>query len=204
MSKKKKRPVTPEWSHKVDVRQMDKGPVKLHIEATPEERKDLARRLNVTSVESVQADLTLRRESQGHVIHVTGSFEAHVVQACVVTLKPVEDDISEPVEGWFSEQEQVVSLSRERRERQELQTNAELEIVEEREDPEPVIEGHIDVGELVTQHISVAINPYPHAEGAVFTPVAEVKEGAAGGAAGTRPNPFAALKNWKFDKDKKK
>ena len=38
-------------------------------------------------------------------------------------------------------------------------------LLEEKEDPEPVVNGYIDLGEVVTQFLSLALDPYPHKEG---------------------------------------
>jgi hypothetical protein len=40
-----------------------------------------------------------------------------------------------------------------------------MPFLDESEDPEPVIDGKIDAGELVAQYLSLAIDPYPRLEG---------------------------------------
>jgi len=41
-----------------------------------------------------------------------------------------------------------------------------MEMVAERDDPERVVDGLIDVGELVAQHLSLNLDPYPRADDA--------------------------------------
>ena len=62
--------------------------------------------------------------------------------------------------------------------------------------PEAIIDGYIDAGELVTQYLSLALNPYPHAEGVKYELGDDNEEA-------IKPkldNPFAALKEWKNNK----
>jgi hypothetical protein len=58
----------------------------------------------------------------------------------------------------------------------------------------------IDVGELAAQYLSLAIDPYPRSITARNMP--EGNETVI--TAGERPNPFAALKDWKAGKKPEK
>lgn len=185
-----------EWSHFYDVEDLESKPERLTIEASEEELEDVARRLNVLGVKSAKADLVLNREQGGRVIHVAGSFTALIIQECVVSAEPVETEISEPVEGWYADKDKTVSFASAKRDREaDKNNNLEVELMEESEDPEPVLNGAIDLGELVTQHISLALPPYPHKEGVVFEHGDEnlqINEDSP-----LRKNPFEALKDWK-------
>lgn len=195
MSKKKDR-ITPEWSHRVEAADIGLTPIRTTISASPQERKDLARRIQVERIDRLEARLVMQRESNA-VIHVTGELAADIVQPCAITLEPVEQTVNSTFEGWFADPESVVPIARARHEKQGRKAGAELPILEEEDDPEPIIDGQIDLGELATQHLSLAIDPYPHKEGAVFAEV----EAQAGIVPEVRKNPFAALKNWKRDKN---
>ncbi len=201
MKKKTEQRVTPEWSHKIDVESIEKKPCRISISATSEQRKDITRRLRIESIETLQASFTIERESGGNLIHVEGAVSAQVHQFCAITLVPLQSDIEETFEAWFADQEQAVPLEKVRRERMSKLVDSELPLADERDDPEPVIEGFIDLGELATQYLSLAINPYPHAEGAfsdsVMSDLKAVQEP-------VRKNPFAALKDWKIGQEKKK
>lgn len=192
MSRKKQKPVDPEWSHAVDVETV--GEQSLSIEITPDEAeiKALVQRLGVVSLEGIGAKLTLER--QNLVIHVSGVVKARVTQNCVVTLDPVETVILEDFEAWFADPEQAASIAKARRERALKKGHTELPILEESEDPEPIIEGKIDLGELAVQYLSLAINPYPHAEGAEYEYQEDDRDEET---PEVRKNPFAALKEWK-------
>jgi hypothetical protein len=201
MSKKtSKASPTPEWPHKVEIARLSSGPMRVALESTEQQRRDLSRRIKVNAVDALAAKFTIERRPNSHIIHVTGTVTADVVQSCVVTLEPVHTHISEEIDSWYSDENDVVSLPRVRREQQGLRADAELEILGEEDDPEPVIEGAIDVGELAAQHLSLAIDPYPRSQR-----VKDIEdEGEIVITAGERPNPFAALKDWKAGKNPKK
>ena len=127
-------------------------------------------------------------------VHVSGSLTAKVTQLCVVTREPVQQEIETAVEGWFADTGEAVSLARARHEKQGRKMDADLPMLEEEDDPEPLVDGQIDLGELVTQHLSLAIDPYPHKEGVVFEQAEMPGKSAP---PPVRRNPFAALKDWK-------
>lgn len=191
--------ILPEWSHKIEADDIGKTPVRTCISASPQERKDIARRLELESVSFLEAHLTLRRNSGNMVVHVSGDLKAKVTQPCAVSLDPVEQEIDASVEGWFANPESAVSITRARHDRAARGADSELQILEEKDAPEFVIDGQIDLGELVTQHLSLAIDPFSHKDGKAFEqgdeqdnrPIPKVRQ-----------NPFAALKNWKKSKDK--
>lgn len=182
-----------EWSVLISEEDIGTEPVRVTLEPSEEERHNLARRLDLQALNSLKADLVLER--QGMVIHVKGHLEADVTQSCVITREPVAGSVSEDYEGWFADPDKAVPLARARKEREARKTHAETEILEEFEDPEPLVEGHIDVGELTTQYLSLALNPYPHAEGAEHLMAEE--DVTTAGSSELRKNPFAALKSWK-------
>ncbi|QQG35233.1 MAG: DUF177 domain-containing protein [Micavibrio aeruginosavorus] len=199
MSKKKKGTVAapePEWSVLIDAHSVTSNAQKLRIAASEEERKALAQRLGVTAIASLSADLTLHRE-RGNIINVNGLMKANITQPCVVTLDPVQTQIEETFEGWYADQERIVMLAKARHDRLGRLADSEVPILDESEDPEPLINGMIDIGELVVQHLSLALDRFPRRRG-----LEEREEGTGIAAAGQegealRRNPFEALKNWK-------
>jgi hypothetical protein len=67
------------------------------IEAGEAERRSLADALGVPEVATLKADLKLSRGA-GDALHISGAVEAIVVQTDVVTLDPVRQGLSEPVD----------------------------------------------------------------------------------------------------------
>lgn len=200
MSKKKKTATAapaPEWSVLVDAQTVTSTPQKTRIAASEEERKALCTRLGLNNISSLSADVTLHRE-KGSVIHVNGLMKASVMQVCSVTTDPVQTQIEETFEGWFADQDRIVMLAKARHERLGRMTDSEIPILDESEDPEPLVNGMIDIGELVVQHLSLAVDAFPRRRGLEDTEMIDVSAGDP--AALVRRNPFEALKNWKKSK----
>lgn len=180
-----------EWPYAVPVEEIDARPKTFTFEADEQERADLARRLNVVSVEEARASVTVQKAG-GAVIHAIGSVSAHVTQNCVVTLQPVQNAIEDEFEGWFGDKDSAVSFARARNEREAKKGHAEVEILEESVDPEPILNGKVDLGELATQYLSLGVDPYPRAQDATSEYIEDEKA-----AAQPRKSPFEALKHWK-------
>ncbi len=199
MSRKKSKnssaSVTPEWSHKVEIGTIGAAPYHLEIRASAEQCRDVARRLKVAGLDDLQAELTLQRQPGSHIIHVAGLVGALVTQNCVITAEPLNNRVEEDIEAWYSDEENIVSLARARRDQTALMAEGEIPVADEKDDPEPVADGEIDVGELAVQYLSLAIDPYPQKEGAAH-PQTDEKEEEAAREHGWH-NPFAALKDWK-------
>lgn len=189
-------PESHEWSYIVDIEKMEAGPKTFQFDASEEQRANMARRLGLISVESAAASVTLQRVGGG-VLHAIGTVEAEITQSCVVTLGPVAAHIEDEFEGWFGDKTSAVSFAKAKTEREAKKGHVEAEILEESIDPEPIVGGKVDIGELATQYLSLAIDPYPRAPDAptefrAGPQSAQNEEGKS-----LRKNPFEALKDWK-------
>lgn len=184
--------LTPEWSHRVEVATLPDGETQKHIEASEQECRDLARRLKVTLVEDVKADLVIRHKRGGRSVYVSGTVHGKVTQPCAVSLTDTVQIINEPFEAWYADSDASISLARVRQDKLSRHSEAEVPMLEEQDDPEPVVDGKIDLGELASQYLALAIDLFPRAEG-VPEPEAAMMESKAG----PTQNPFAALKKWK-------
>ena len=152
-----------------DLDGLDDGSLRRNIEANDRERALLARRFGLLSLDRLEASATLRRVSGGPLVRVEGRLDADVVQRCVVTLGPVAGHVEDSFAELFGP------------------PGFKAEAGEEDEMPEP-FDGHaIDAGELVAQHLSLALDPYPRAPGATLPGPDHDADG------GGRRNPFAVL-----------
>jgi hypothetical protein len=185
----------PEWSELVEIDKLSIEPKTFHIEASEEECENLSRRLGIERLEDLRADITLQHV-KGGMIQALGTVRAKVIQNCVVSLAPVETEVEEQFEGWFGDENTAVSFARAKSDREAKKANMEVEILEESVDPEPIVSGRVDIGELTTQHLSLAIDPYPHAPGVKYELGVDTKDENAPGAS-LRKSPFEALKDWK-------
>ena len=191
---------TQEWTHHVFSEDVDKKPLRLSISVPKESIPALCKRLDLHSIEALSADIVLTRNPVNKIIHVKGDIRADIHQYCVVTMEPIAAHIEDIFESWCAEHNNAVSFAKAKRERMSPQERSEQPMLEEYDDPEEIIDGKIDLGELVTQHLSLSLNPYLRKEGAVFEnqdePLGDEEDG-------IYDNPFAALKDWKASEKKK-
>lgn len=166
------------WVHRaVDV--PERG-LEMVREATVSERAELAAALDILSCDALAVSYRLRPAAGGR-YRLTGSIEAVVRQACIVSLEPVVSEIREPVEEEFWPPEAIVTPEDgEAGERDALSHAA----------PEPIEDGEIRVGRVVYEQIAAALDPYPRRADAVFQWQEAPNEG---GAEVKHDNPFAAL-----------
>ncbi len=185
-----------EWSHLVEMEHIERGAKTINFEASAAQREDLARRLGVLSVEQAKASITLQKVGGG-MVQAIGMVEADVTQNCVVSLVPVTSHIRDDFEGWFGDKAAAVNFAKAKSDLDAKKGHVEQEMLDEAVDPEPIIGGKMDVGELATQYLCLAIDPYPHAPGVSAEFVATPPNTKAGEGAQMRKNPFEALKDWK-------
>ncbi len=145
--------------------------------ATPDERHRCAQALELLDCSHLAASYEIVPIGEGR-YRVAGRFQADVVQSCVVTLEPVAAHIEDvfDVEFWPAVP-------------QERESEREIEVLSG-VDPEPIGPAGIDIGRIVYEYLSAALDPYPRKEGAQFQWQEPAGEDAGSGAFA----PLAALK----------
>lgn len=137
------------------------------------ERAALAARFDLVALDRLEAEGRVEplREVDG--AQVVGRLRADVVQRCVVTFEPVPATLDVPFDLTFAR-------------RAEHGTGDEIEVDPSVDDPEPLESDQLDVGEIVAQELSLALDPYPRSLDAdqVMTELGEQ---------GDSSGPFAAL-----------
>lgn len=133
--------------------EVDKVPprgMELTITANDAECIAVAKRLDLLELKALSAHLILERLADSDAYQVKGKLTAQVVQQCVATLRPVSATVIEDVSGAFMPSERIPA------------EHGSLEIADVLEEIiEPIINGAIDVGELVVQHLALGLDPYP-------------------------------------------
>lgn len=141
-----------EFSNVLNVDSLGETAIRIHLDADEAACSALAERFDLASVESLFGDLIVERIKGDGLIRVSGRMRASITQRCVVTGGFVPAEIGENVDERFG-------LPR--------GTEVEVEIaIDEEDPPEPIIESGIDLGEIISQYLGVAIEPYPKAPGA--------------------------------------
>lgn len=166
----------PEFSVVLHLEALGDSPKHFPLAADAAACAALSRRFDLRSIDALTADLSAKRIGGGELIRVQGRLNASIVQSCVITGAPVQEDIAETIEERFTLQAEISS---------------EVEVSMDAEDqPEPITGNEIDLGEIVAQHLGVAMNPYPRAPGAEI-PDAYQEDG--DDTPDTQKNPFLAL-----------
>lgn len=143
-----------EISCPVVVEQIPNKGYRLEIDASEEERQGLAARFDLLSLTRLHAKVQLKPLAGSTMIAVTGRIQAELAQPCVVSLEPVPQSIDEEFEVEFVPEAQV---------------EHDLELSLEDADPcDPIEDGVIDVGEVISQQLALMLEPYPRADGAAL------------------------------------
>lgn len=142
----------PEFSRRIEVTKVQQ-PHKL--KANEAELAAIAKRLRLPALTRLEAELQIKR-GRGDLIHVTGDLQASLSQTCVVSLEPFPVEVDEPVDAVYTDGEPPP-------------LHETLTLGEDDPDaPEAVVNGKIDLGELVVQTLSLALDPYPRKPGVEF------------------------------------
>lgn len=121
------------------------------VKASEDERAEIARRLDILSIERLEAELLARPLRGG--IEVKGRLFADATQACVVSFEPVSETIDEPVDRVFMPGDE---------EKYEGPAGAEIFVDLENDTfPDHFEGGEVDLSELLIETLSLALNPYP-------------------------------------------
>jgi len=166
----------PELSRPVEVSRIPLTGSTETIVAEPAERALIAERLRLPAVHSLTAELVLIRW-RGEGVKVTGKFTAEIEQICSVTLDPFRASVSDSIERYFLPQAGPA---------------------DEDADIDPLEEGMIELGEVVVESLSLALDPYPRKPGAEFHSPSD--DSASAPEAASASSPFAALAGLKSRK----
>jgi uncharacterized metal-binding protein YceD (DUF177 family) len=130
------------------------------IEASPAERKELASFYRLPAIAALTATLRLEPWGRGGA-RVTGAVHGEVTQICVVSLDPFPATVDEEVDVRFAPQTAASSGSVATREPETFS------LVDE-DEPDPIIDGTIDLGALTAEFLALGLDPYPRKPGVLF------------------------------------
>ena len=133
-----------EFSHIIKLDTIGAGASSIRLSADAPNREALAARFDLAALESLDAELSVSRDSKG--ILAEGRIHAALSQYCIATGDPVPTVLDEPVKIRFVPE----PIDR-------------VEIELEADDCDSMFyEGQsIDLGEAVAQSLGLALDPYP-------------------------------------------
>lgn len=166
-------------SHVLEVERLDADGESLSISATPAERLSLAERLDLASLDNLNATVVAKRLDDGESVELNVHLSADLTQSCVITLDPIARHVDERFRVVYTP---TVDQAGE--------VDAVIVAIDQEDPPEPLIDGKIDIGAVVEEHLVLAIDPYPKKDGAVL---ADEHRTVAGKHDARPTNPFAAL-----------
>ncbi|WP_417309896.1 YceD family protein [Devosia sp.] len=128
----------------------------LDLSINAEDRAKIAELIDVTSVDSLSVHLQATKFRGG--LRVTGKLEADIVQPSIVSLEPVAQTLSEPVDRIY-----LPATGREMP--QPEAAGAEVYVDLEGDIPDYFEGKEADLSELILESLSLGIDPYPKLEG---------------------------------------
>ena len=165
-----------EWSHKIG--EIQEGGLKKIRNANIEELRLLAKTLDLLDCASLEVNYSIEPLPSGW--RVFGGIQAKITQSCVISLEPVESHITEPFNMEFRR------MSSSEKEGQDEHNILSAEDIENLEDD------RIDIGRIIYEILSTALDPYPRKDGAEF-----IWQDPQDKSISTKNNPFLVLKNLK-------
>lgn len=164
--------MTDPFCHRLAIDRIRDGE-RLELVAGDEERRAIAERLGLASLDRLEASATLERD--GPRVRARGRVRAELEQNCVATGEPVRETVDEPFDILFVPEPAA------------LAPEEEVELSGEECDTVFYAGGAIDLGSAIADTLALAIDPYPRRPGAEAT----LRE--AGVLSEEQAGPFAAL-----------
>jgi len=181
---KTEKALAPPWRVPIAVEEVPEDGQTFTLEADAETRAAIAKVAGLRDLPQFGATFEVTRQGAGG-LRIAGHVSAMAGQTCVVTLEPLLNPIEEDVDLLFMPQIAPVGPLAEK---EPVGPRADAKW----NDPEPLMNGMVDLGALATEFLILGLDPYPRKPGAVFEPP---QERAAGG------GPFAALAGWSKDQN---
>jgi uncharacterized metal-binding protein YceD (DUF177 family) len=148
----------------------------LTIEANLQERRALAEFLKLASIESLSATLTIKRAAKDGA-RVIGMVQGELTQTCVVTLEPFPAAVEEEIDVRFAPRDEERAVRR--------AEEPETVSMADEDEPDPIVDGKIDLGALIAEFFALGLDPYPRKPGVEFVQPATTE---------TEATPFAVLR----------
>ena len=142
---------TPEFSRHIDLERARRKPIEETFIASEEECAALTQRFKILEVQAFEASIHLAEEAPNW-FRLQGQLVADIVQQCIRTLSPRPEHVDEIVDLRMTTDPSFQRSSSDSDEGIELSSGDDFEYINGEA---------VDVGELLTQLLSTAMDPYP-------------------------------------------
>jgi uncharacterized metal-binding protein YceD (DUF177 family) len=168
------------FSHPIRIEAIPRDGMETRFEANQAERAALAAFNGLPAVGKLIAVFTLKHGGRGAVI-VHGELSAEITQTCVVTLEPFDTAIGEVINLRFARAIETpkprgVSID-----------ESEMMGLSEEDRPDTIVDGKIDLGAIISEFLTLSLDPYPRKPGVAFDAPKEDDNASSN-------SPFSALK----------
>ena len=140
-----------DFAHRLPLNQIRDGE-RIDLSADEGERKRIADRLGLPSLDCLNAHATLERK--GEIVRARGRLKASLCQSCVVTDEPVDAHADEAFDIYFLPEPGAGN------------TDEEVELRESDCDVVFHDGSAIDLGEAIADSLALSLDPYPRSAGA--------------------------------------
>ena len=164
-----------EFSHRVALAEISQRGLTLSLEANPQERDQVAKRLGLVAVAQLAGKFALTREAGG-VVRATGHLQARCTQTCVVSLEPLTRELRKPLRLRFFPRlgTQAGGVHRQDRETPKAGKKTSKDgfvliedpFAQDEEDALFYDSQGLDLGEALVQELALSLDPYPRRENA--------------------------------------
>ncbi len=166
------------FSHPILVDAVPEQGLDVALSADAPTREALAKADGLVAIPALDADFHVARQGLAR-FNVTGTVRAKITQICVLTLEAFDTDLAEEVDVDFVE----ASVASEAAAQADTLLGAQAT---DRDPPDPIEDGAIDLGALAAEFLALGLDPYPRKPGAEFAPVSDAHD--------TTERPFDVLK----------
>ena len=142
--------------------------LEIDLVANEAERDALARLNALVAIPALGARLRIRHW-RGDGLEVEGDVRATVRQTCVLTLDEFDEELVAPAHMRFSPPRDPAPLRRPRDPRPGIvEDDGPLTVGLDDDPPDPLVGGGVDLGAIVSECLTLALDPYPRKPGAQF------------------------------------
>lgn len=144
--------IVPEFSRPFPVDKLPAAGKRLRLEATEGECAALCERFSLLSIERLSADLFMEPLDGVSLVRLKGHLVADVIQQCVVTLEPLFAHVDETFSRIYTADDEDSCRGGK---------EIVVEINEIDDSFELIVDGMIDVGEAMAEHLALSLDPFP-------------------------------------------
>ncbi|MCR9214925.1 MAG: DUF177 domain-containing protein [Proteobacteria bacterium] len=138
----------------INVERLGREPVTFNRIASAEDCTDIAANLGIVSLADLKIEGKVQRQKGSDKIALNAKLSAKAVQECVVSLEDVPEELVEEFTVFYTFDPNDLTVE-------------EVEYVvgaDEPDLPELIVDNEIDLAAIVSEHIALALDPYPRLE----------------------------------------